>query len=342
MGYEMISIVIPMYNVENYIERCLYSVLSQKYQNFEVVLIDDGSTDNTMEIVETFFSNHTISHQIINQKNQGVSTARNKGIDVANGEYICFLDSDDMIRIDFLSKMYEQIIKNNSDVVICEYREIHDNEISSMIEPLISDEIHNARVITNIIALKGFLYRRINTGVWSILIKMNILRKYNIRFKEGYRYSEDVHFIYRIFNKASAITILKEQLYLYRIRPTSVMGKVDASRLDGLELMNDLEGYFLRENPEFSRIFIKFGVARWVWATVWQLAKATPSSRDFIEYNSILNVKQYFKKLIFFPDIRVASLSMVFLISMNAYYLLIKVVTNRKRYRKIKCTFDCS
>ena len=115
---ETISIIIPVYNVEKYLNKCLNSVIEQTYKNIEVILIDDGSTDNSGKICDEYAKND-IRIKIIHQQNGGVSTARNNGLEHATGKYITFVDSDDYIEKEMIETMAKKIMKKNADIVIC-------------------------------------------------------------------------------------------------------------------------------------------------------------------------------------------------------------------------------
>lgn len=117
----LISVIIPVYNVEKYLHRCLDSVIEQTYKNLEVILIDDGSTDHSGEICDDYAAKDVRIH-VIHQENQGVSAARNKGLDTAKGEYIAFVDSDDYILPEMYAKMLECIIENNVDFCVCQWQ----------------------------------------------------------------------------------------------------------------------------------------------------------------------------------------------------------------------------
>ncbi len=116
-----IAVIIPAYNVEKYIERTLRSLMKQTFKNFETIIINDGSTDNTEKIIQEVLQNANFQWKLINQENQGVSAARNRGIIESKGEYISFLDADDYYHPIFLEKMYNKTKEKNYDVIFCNY-----------------------------------------------------------------------------------------------------------------------------------------------------------------------------------------------------------------------------
>ena len=114
----LISIIVPCFNNEKYVEKCLESIANQTIKNFEVIIINDGSKDNSQKVIETFISTH-LNFKLINQVNMGVSSARNNGLKEANGNYVCFVDADDYIEPNYLYELYNALEANDSDLSIC-------------------------------------------------------------------------------------------------------------------------------------------------------------------------------------------------------------------------------
>lgn len=121
---EKISVIVPVYNVEKYIEECISSIMRQTFDNLEIILVDDGSTDNSGKICDEL-AKKDLRINVIHQSNQGLSAARNTGLKHAMGDYISFIDSDDYIHIDMLNKLYEAIINSDSDLAICNYKYVY-------------------------------------------------------------------------------------------------------------------------------------------------------------------------------------------------------------------------
>lgn len=124
--FPLISVIIPVYNVEKYLSRCIDSVMEQTYKYLQVILIDDGSTDCSGQICENYAAKDVRIH-VIHQKNQGVSAARNKGLDTAKGEYVTFVDSDDFISKDMIERLYDGLIKLEVSYIGCGYNHIDEN-----------------------------------------------------------------------------------------------------------------------------------------------------------------------------------------------------------------------
>lgn len=201
----MISIIVPIYNVEKYLPKCIESIINQTYTDLEILLIDDGSTDNSGLICDKYAS---IDNRIkvIHKKNGGVSSARNIGLNEANGNYIAFVDSDDYIEKNMYEKMISIINKYNVDIVSCNY-----NHVNEKIEPffkLDKDEYINnkTKLIEDI-----FQYKNYDMILFNKLYKKYIWK--NIRFPLGINLAEDLMMLYPTINLANTFYCLKETLY---------------------------------------------------------------------------------------------------------------------------------
>jgi len=324
-GEKMISVIIPLYNVENYILDCLLSFEKQTYSNFELIIVNDGSTDKSRSIVEDYLGKSNMTIKLINQKNAGVSSARNTGLSRAIGEYVCFVDSDDLVVSGYLETMIRDLKSTNSDLVICGIKSVPDN--NEIVDIMVTNK--NLLVMDYKEALNSYLYKEIICGMGSFLVKKEILSKNKITFSESYRYSEDQEMIWKMINHSDRMVYNEIELYLYRTRPESAMSIVDDKRLDGLELMMNLEEYFKEQNPTFYKEYKKYGVARWVWATTWQAALGCENYKSFADFTEKLHSVTYFKSLLSYPDKKVKLSSALFVISPIVYYFFMKLVVSR-------------
>ena len=216
----LISIIIPAYNVENYIARTLTSVLEQSDNDFELIVINDGSTDKTLEITTNLLKNYNINYKIIDKKNGGVSLARNIGIKEANGEYICFVDSDDLISNNLI-KTVKNEIKKNPDFICWEYKIISDkiNKISEYDNKNYKIDIFYEKEMF----LKELLiYKSFNISVWSAVYKKSIIIENNLYFSENFINGEDGEFLFKYIVHCDKIIRLNSVLYYYRIRYNSI------------------------------------------------------------------------------------------------------------------------
>lgn len=212
---ELISIIIPVYNVEAYLEECLESLENQSYKNFEAIVIDDGSKDKSGKICDKYAQNDK-RIKVIHKKNEGVSKARNVGLDIANGKYITFLDADDYLHVDGLKNLLETIKENQSDIAISGVKDIKDGiEIRS--NPKIKATLNREEMLKMFFEERAF-----QCVIWAKIYTKEIIGKE--RFDETLTIAEDFDFIYRIFKKMQKGMINTYKLsYYYRIRSGSLM-----------------------------------------------------------------------------------------------------------------------
>lgn len=210
----MLSIIIPVYNVEHYIERCVKSIIDQEYYNWEIIAVDDGSKDSSGIILEKLSKADKRIH-ILHVMNGGVSKARNIGLLNAKGEYITFVDADDMVKYDIYSKMIHEAIANKCDIVQCNYEELFENGSIR--------QITNSKkgIYTNkddiIIAC---MERSIYANVFTKIYKKDVIQ--GIMFDEKISYAEDLKFVVECCNVSERISILNFIGYQYFLRSSSV------------------------------------------------------------------------------------------------------------------------
>lgn len=210
-----VSIIIPVYNSEKYLEECINSLLNQTYKNIEIILINDGSTDSSYEICMKYKKYDFI--KIINQENQGVSAARNTGLKNATGEFIMFVDCDDYVA----NNIVEELLKNMSDcdMAICEYNELYKNT-------LIPIPINNKdRVINNKKAIE-LTFDSAGGYIWNKIFKFDIIKRNNILFDTNIHMLEDQLFVIEYLTYTNKVAITNKALYNYRIRKSSAVGNI--------------------------------------------------------------------------------------------------------------------
>lgn len=227
-----VSIIIPIYNVEDYIEQCIKSVLKQTLKEIEIILIDDGSKDNSINIVKTFQDRRL---RIITQENRGLSAARNAGIKASHGEYIIFLDSDDFWNSDTcIEEMYNLAIVNKSDIVVGNGVEYYSDK-KQLEFYRDRDEFYDRNMNSKNFLIKFIKNYSMRPEVWLNLYKREIITKNNLLFKEGIIH-EDELFTPQVFLLAKNIHIYNKNFYVYRQRTNSIMHS-DNSRKRGEDLI---------------------------------------------------------------------------------------------------------
>ena len=208
-----ISVIIPVYNVEQHLEKCLDSVLKQTFKDMEVICVNDGSTDGCAEILEKFAAKDN-RLKILTQKNQGLSAARNNGLAVATSKHIAYVDSDDFVHPQFLEILYKAAIENDADVSGCNFCKIYNDDNLP--------DLNNAKPKEYQPALNVLMNRKnfIHFNVWNKLYKEELIR--DIPFVNGI-YFEDWVYNCCVFAKARNFVWVNEKLYGYRISDNSIM-----------------------------------------------------------------------------------------------------------------------
>lgn len=207
MEKDKVSIIVPVYNVEKYIEKCLKSLTSQSYKNIEIILIDDGSKDNSGKICDTYKRKDS-RIKVIHKENAGVSEARNSGIQKATGKYLCFVDADDFVMNDYVNYMYQLIVKNSSDIAVCTKMFSNFNEEQS------SDEM--IEILDGENAIIRILNYRMPIGVYSRIFKKDLIKDNGIKFLKDIYMGEGFNFNVACFQKAKKVTISNYKVYYYR------------------------------------------------------------------------------------------------------------------------------
>lgn len=217
-----ISVIVPIYNVENYIEECLDSLLDQNLSEteYEIICVDDGSTDRSGEIAEEYEKLHK-QIRIIQQENGGLSRARNEGLKIAQGIYICFVDSDDYLQPGVLDNLYELAVQHNLDKLMYGYEEFKDGEKKDYEE---KGDIKKENIFFFQNALKMDTSKMVPTWkvAWNYLIKRSVLEQYDLHFVEGI-FFEDEEFNFWLNRCAGYSGYINQKIYYYRIRNTSIM-----------------------------------------------------------------------------------------------------------------------
>jgi glycosyltransferase involved in cell wall biosynthesis len=314
----LVSIIIPFYNVEDYIEKTLASIYTQVYKNIEVILIDDGSTDKSSIVAERYLSKFNFKYTLVRQKNSGVSAARNYGLSLASGDYVVFIDSDDLLSPCYIKQMYEHLVTNQIEMVISGFHTFVDDITISNPLP------EKTEIMNSLEVMQGFLYGIIKISVCSLMVKRKLITDFGLKFAQGYRYSEDIHFVWRLLAHTNKVAYDRTGLYFYRMRTGSAMANINEARLDGMYLMQDLEQYFKNHCEDFAGEFLKYGVARWIWATMWQAACALPYG-EFNNFCLKMRANEMMNRLKFFPDARVRFSAKVFLFSNYSYYMCARI-----------------
>lgn len=240
----LISVIVPIYNVEKYLSRCVDSIIKQSYKNLEIILVDDGSPDSCPQICDDYAKKDK-RIIVIHKENGGLADARNAGMKAATGDFVSFIDSDDWIEPDMLSNMVSCAEKNDSDVVSGGVRWVLDDG------NVLREEVSKTCITLN----RSNAYKELlcdgllKQHVWNKLYKHKLI--YSIFFDKG-KYHEDIFWSYKIFGKCKRVSVLSKCYYNYVQRSDSIMGVTySEKRLDALDAMYKRCEYTRKEFPEF-------------------------------------------------------------------------------------------
>lgn len=247
MRNSLISVIIPVYNVEQYLCACVDSVLNQTYRNLEIILIDDGSSDGSAQIADRYAETDSRVY-VVHQKNGGLSVARNAGLQIAGGEYITFVDSDDCISEKYIEKLYALVRKYDADVSICDY--IRFTEDTPFAE---TDTSADEMLFSNTECIKQ-MYQPKRHGMeftsWAKLYRTKLFSENKIMFPVG-KLHEDTFTTYRVLYYAGRIVFTDIALYGYRTRADSIMtSSFSLRRCDSLEANAQACQFFLDAGEE--------------------------------------------------------------------------------------------
>ena len=282
---ELISIIVPVYNVEKYLERCVNSIINQTYKNIEIILVNDGSTDNSGNICDKFGKKDS-RIKIIHKSNGGLSDARNAGLKIAKGEYIGFVDSDDYIKEDMFETLYNLNKEHNSEISIVSYYEYYNDKLIAV------RDSKKLEVFNKISAIKELLIdTKIQSYAWNKLFKKELFE--NLEFPTNKNF-EDIATTLLLFEKANKIVLLEDPKYYYLRRDNSIVGKRNYKTYkDYLDVIYDKYLYLDGKYEELDLYNAYNFIINMVW--VYTIIVAFDLEDVYREFEKIYSL---FKKLV--------------------------------------------
>jgi glycosyltransferase involved in cell wall biosynthesis len=244
-----ISIVVPIYNVEKYLHKCIDSILAQTFTNFELILVNDGSTDNCREICEEYAKNDR-RIKVIHKENGGVSSARNAGIEAATGQYIGFIDSDDYIHEKMYEVLYQNAVRYSSDIVVCDYLKVYEDETPEENSKTGISLQH----YSNIEALNQLYTTELGKSDMWVYPVNKLYKRWlfnDLRYKEG-RIYEDEFMVHKILYNSAKVLYVPQKLYYYLQRSTSIVGsKFSTKKFDRVYALRERVVFFKSINQHY-------------------------------------------------------------------------------------------
>ena len=240
-----LSIIVPVYGVEKYIDKCLDSLVKQSLKEIEIIVVNDGTKDNSQKIIDKYVKKYPDKIKSYIKENGGQGSARNYGLEKANGEYIGYVDSDDFVEKDMYKKLYNKAKENNYDIVVCGNYNVSEDYQNKNIDAFINN--YNTD-------LENIFFGKM--AVWNKIYKRDILIKNKLEFKEKVWY-EDLAFTLKAIMNSNTFAFIDEPLYDYLIREGSTMNNSNVQRnLEILDAFNDILSYIQHNKKEeyFSKI----------------------------------------------------------------------------------------
>ncbi|OPJ65049.1 glycosyltransferase family 2 protein [Clostridium oryzae] len=252
MDRVLFSIIVPVYNTEKYVYKTINSIINQSFKDFEAILINDGSCDNSIAIAESLLLDSKINYKIVNQKHKGVSAARNEGIAVSQGKYLYFLDSDDYVDYNLLEMAASEIDNREPDIVFWNFDKVDENY--NVVRRYNQNFITHLEQLTGEQLFINVLKEKVNFQISSAVYKKRIIEENNIRFYENCGSGEDEEFYLKVIYKAERTLYIDEDFFHHIIRKNTVNSCIAISNAAAFETFNRLAKYL--ENLHADKNFV--------------------------------------------------------------------------------------
>ena len=315
MNNIILSIVVPVYNAAAHLPGLFGMLMAQQDRRFECIFVNDGSSDDSLSLLDAAADAGDMEIRIIDQKNAGASAARNAGVAAARGEYITFIDADDAITEDFTAVRIKNAVKGS----VCVYphsrvvgKAPHFDDLDGSIETKTGEDM-----------LRELLMEPTRFGVYDLVIDRAFLERISVRFPEGWKYYEDYDFILRLFNACETIYFIHICSYCYKAAAGSAMNIFNTERLFCLQLFDNVHSLYLENRPEYHKDFVNWFAARIMWSVMWQACVAMPL-RDALRYGRKNGMRAAMKKLLRYSDRRVSVSAAVYLVCPPAYAIIMR------------------
>lgn len=251
MQSKLVSIIVPIYNVEKYVKRCVDSIINQTYKNIEIICVDDGTVDNSIQMISSINDSRL---KIVHKDNGGLSSARNYGLKYATGDFISFVDSDDWVDPDFIMTLIKQFYEYSVDIACIGFDYAYNDHYEKYEYKIKSRVLSCKRALT--VLCEG---KKITNHVWNKMYKAQLFE--NVLFKEGRRF-EDIYIMHCLFMKSKAVSVISKDLYHYFMRSDSILHEEKPQNIADIAI-----GYISRYNALKSVIDKYFTLKKCAWAS---------------------------------------------------------------------------
>lgn len=267
MSKVKLSVIIPCYNVENYISKCMDSLVNQTLSDIEIIAVNDGSKDKTLKILKSYEKKHK-NIIVIDKKNAGVSAARNDALKIAKGEYIGFLDSDDWVDKTMFQKMYEKATTENLDIVACDTNAVYPTE-NRVIKSNVSENSNPKELMLNAYAV-----------IWNKIYKRELIK--DIKFNENMTFCEDVLFLYMVYSRVNKVGAIHEALHFYLQREGSLTYTYNEKLYQLIDSLDNVVSYYKKVKlMKKYKEEIEYSYVRYLYATFVKRLAKTKDKKQF-------------------------------------------------------------
>lgn len=318
----ILDVIIPMYNGEKYIKNLLDAFRAQTVGSFKLIIVNDGSTDNTSSLLHNNILTRGLDIVIIDQINAGVGAARNRGATAASDDLITFFDADDLPEKDYVETIINSFNNNSIDCFVFQRVSVDDNNlVIKENHCLLGDGIYSCEKV-----LASMFFSEIDVCVFTIAIPLGKFRANELRCLENCKNLEDVNFSYQIIASSKNVKVSNKVLYRYLIQTISATTKYNVLKdyRKSIEVMSSLQEVFDKRDLAFANMYRKWGYSKIVWTITWQAVMVTKSYASFLNFSKKIKSKNSMLKLYNFPKKHVSYSARLFSISPFFYYWTVK------------------
>lgn len=238
-----VSVIVPVYNTELYVERAMVSLMEQTLDDVQIIIIDDGSKDNSLNIIKQVIDRYPARQRLvtlISRENRGVAATRAQGMELASGDYVIHLDSDDWVELNWLEVMYTSAVKENADVVVCDYRSVYAAKSAHIKQPIGQDGIE---------CVKKLLEGELHGATWNKLVRRSLIEDHKLTFLHGINYLEDFILVIQIFLVANVINYISLPLVNYnQANLSSITATVNEQKVKEISVAIERISLILNDN----------------------------------------------------------------------------------------------
>lgn len=319
MKTPIISVISPIYNGQKYINNLISSLENQTFKDFEFILIDDGSKDDTVKIAKKILNKTNINYKILKQENGGQSKARNYGLENAQGKWVVTIDSDDTIQSNYLNNLYEAVKNENCDVAFCDIQYVKENNVFFE-----TNEEFNYQVLDGKDCFSKFIMHEVAIGPCTLIINKKHLEKLKLFYNENSRYSEEFIFICSLLYNSDKVAHVNQKLYNYCLRSGSVSTGASIEKVvNGFNEILKSNKNYNDKNCKYCEIYQKYAMGRWIIGT----ARFNSKNMDYKNYKKLLKTlqyKKYLKDMNTFPSFKIRCVNFLLKRSIFITYWLLR------------------